>query len=139
MIDVEDVKRYACAKAAYEAKKASYDNLLAGFNTENVGVISAVAAAKAELDALASNLRIQGENEYAETGNKKLTGGLGIRVSATIFYDEEKAKKWASEHGMFQIFDKKGFDKIAGSLGLDFVTEGKKITVTLPKEVKIDE
>lgn len=139
MIDVEKVKEYVSAKEAYEAAKACYDSLLAGFNESNATVISVVAAKKTELDALAGLLREQGANEYVETKNKKLTGGLGVRVSKTVSYDENIAKAWASEKGMFQVFDKKVFDKSAAFLGLDFVTEGEKITVTIPKEVTIDE
>ncbi len=139
MIEKRTVKDYANAKAAYESSKLEYDLLLKGFNEVNAGLISAVAAKKAELDALAGNLRVQGANEYEETGAKKLTGGLGIRVSKTVDYDTDIATKWAKEKGMFIALDKKAFDKSAGSLGLDFVKVGEKITVTIPKEVTIDE
>ena len=76
------------------------------------------------------------KDEYKETGDKKLLGGIGIRVSKKIDYDPAEALKFAKEKNMFLQLDKKAFEKVAGGLGLDFVKSKDIETVTYPKEIK---
>jgi len=92
-----------------------------------------------EIDEIKGVLTLQGLETYQATGNKKLDGGLGIRVSSVLEYDQAKALEFAKEKNMFLQLDSKAFEKVAGSLGLDFVTTKDKITVTYPKEIVINE
>ena len=88
-----------------------------------------------EIDEIKGVLGLQALDQFRATGEKKLAGGLGIRVSKTISYDAAKALDFAKEKNMFLQLDSKAFEKVAGSLGLDFVSETEKVTVTFPKEI----
>lgn len=79
-------------------------------------------------------------------GLKKRIGGMGIRVGETLIYDVEKAFNWAEKHSIALALDKKVFESFVKSQSkdlkqakLDFVTTDEKITVTFPKEIKLED
>ena len=96
---------------------------------------------KKDTEAVITNLKVEltleALEEFKTTGEKKLLGGIGIREGSTLSYPADKALEFAKEKGMFLSLDKKSFDKVAGNLGLPFVTTGTKTTVTFPKVVKL--
>ena len=69
---------------------------------------------------------------YKETGNKKLPGGIGIRIPKVLKYELDKALEWCSSKGMFLSLDKKAFEKAAGDLDLPFVSQSDGLSVTFP-------
>ena len=81
----------------------------------------------------------QGLEEFKETKSKKLTGGLSIRETKKIDYDDKKAFEFALEKKLFLQLDKKAFEKSVDSLDLDFVTISKEPKVTFPKEIKLED
>lgn len=81
----------------------------------------------------------KGIEKFKENGDKKLEGGLGIRVSNKLIYKEENAIEWANDNMSVAIkksIDKKQFETYAKDNELDFVDKEEKITVTFPKELK---
>jgi len=78
--------------------------------------------------------------EFQKNGEKKLLGGIGIRVGAKLIYEETKAFEWAKQHAMALQLDKRAFEKIvkADPTTVSFVESEEKITVTFPKEIKVD-
>lgn len=98
-----------------------------------------IAAADANIRREKAEIQPWALEQFEKTGEKNLLGGIGIRETSTIEYNADAALKFAKEKDMFLALDKKAFEKAAPALGVDFVTVGKKVTVTFPKEVKIDE
>ncbi len=98
-----------------------------------------------KIDHLSDDLNEQKEvfkslakGEFVQTKEKKLIGGLGIRVGVELLYEEEKAFDWAKEHKLCLQLNKGEFEKIAKSQDVGFVEKTEKITVTFPKEIKFD-
>ncbi len=83
-------------------------------------------------------IKIEAMEEFQETGNKKLFGGIGIRVGVCLNYDRGMALAWAKEHLLCLNLDVKSFDKIAKTQDMDFVKKEETITVTFPKEIKLE-
>ena len=52
-------------------------------------------------------------------------------------YDEKIAFDWAKEKQMFLQFDKKGFEKAATSLNLEFVEETTTLRATFPSKIEV--
>ena len=136
---MESVRDYAAKKEEVENLKAALKEKTEAFNAENRELIDQLFLAKEELNEVIADVRNFALFEFAETGEKKLFGGIGIREKTVIKYDEAKALEWAKEKDMFVQLDKKSFEKAATGLSLDFVKIEKDIQVTFPKEVKIDE
>lgn len=68
---------------------------------------------------------------YKETGNKKPAEGVGIRELIKLEYDPKDALKWAMEHQIALSLDKSGFEKIAKTTPLEFVTTIPEIQATI--------
>lgn len=139
MIDKELLKDLKKAQAELEYQKNAYNKKYNAFQESVSDIKEIIKATEEQIEVLKSSLKGQGLDEYAETESKQLTGGLGIRYSKTLDYDEAKAFAFAKEKNMFLQLDKKTFEKAAPSLGLDFVTQGEKISVTFPKEIKLED
>lgn len=120
-----------------ELLKSTLSDNKASFEATNKDLIESIKNGTIAIEELKNNLSEEGLKEYKETKLKKLTGGLGIRETNKIDYDEVKALEWAKEKDLFLVLDKKGFDKSAPSLGLDFVKQTKETMVTFPKEITI--
>lgn len=76
---------------------------------------------------------------FAQDGIKKRLGGVGIRVAKTLDYDSNQALNWAKEKDLFLQLDTKAFEKVAKTETIDFVKIGEKVTVTFPKEIKLED
>lgn len=86
------------------------------------------------IEEVKEELKYQGLEEFEETGEKKLTGGLSIRELNNVSYDEETALKWALNHSMALKLDTSKFKKIAKIQELDFVKFEKKPIVCFPSK-----
>lgn len=91
------------------------------------------------LDLIKSNIKEHAIEDYEKTGDKKLLGGIGIRVGTLLEYEIEKALAWAKEHSLCLTLDKREFEKIAKTQDIEFVKKGEKITVTFPKKIEIEQ
>lgn len=135
MINKEKLKELKIDIEVLEQKKAELSALKSQFEADNKLLIEYIKNLSNCVETSKNDLSEEAKKEFEETNKKSLTGGLGIRESKEITYDETKALEWAKEKDLFLILDKKGFEKAASSMKLDFVTETKKIGVTFPKEI----
>jgi len=112
-------------------KKEEFEKSISDLVDQQIPFVNRLGELKTEIDRTAITL-------FEETGIKKLYGGIGIRETKTLSYDNEKALNFAKEKNMFLALDKKAFDKVAVSLNLDFVESGTVSKVTYPKVIKLE-
>ena len=108
------------------------------FEEENKELIERISKLSEELSVDKERIKVQAEEEFKVTGNKKLLGGIGIRVGIRINYEREKAFTWAKEHSLCLSLDERGFEKIAKTQDIDFVSKEEKLTVTFPQKIIIE-
>lgn len=115
------------------------------FNEENHELIESISGRKAIVDKYKNEIRPMAIEMFKELGVKKLIGGVGIRVSKdkTVYhYDADTALAFAKEKDMFLMLDTMAFEAAAPGMHEEFLTsslEPGAVTVTFPKEVKVDE
>ena len=68
--------------------------------------------------------------DFQKTGEKKLMGGIGIRVGTDIIYEDKDAFQWAVNHALCLSLDKKAFEKIAKTQDIEFVKKEERVKVT---------
>lgn len=103
---------------------------------DNVGLLCRQEDLSRDIEKVKIDIRLEAEEEFLKTNNKKLTGGIGIRVTTSYDYEESVAIKWALEKmpvAVKQIIDKKMFKSYIKDNSLEFVDEQSKIVVTFPK------
>ena len=89
-----------------------------------------------EINQLKSELSEKAIKNFEETKNKTYIGGIKVQEVKKLNYDEKTAFEWAKEKQMFLQFDKKGFEKAAPSLNLDFVEENITLRTTFPSKIE---
>ena len=137
MLNGDNVKELARLIESLEATKAtikSKEDLFKESISLDVEIKKTQELAIADLK---EQLSIEAVEEFKETGNKKLLGGIGIRETETISYDLKQAFDWAKEKDMFLQLDDKAFKKAVKSLGLDFVKTDKVTSVTFPAKIEV--
>ena len=107
------------------------------FNIENKSLLDKLDSTKDKINDLTTSIKEDGLIEFKETNQKKLTGGLGIRIMTELEYDEDKAFDWAKEHNLCLELDVKAFKKLAKTQKFNFVVKFEKIIITFPKEIKL--
>ena len=110
------------------------------FETMNKVLIETIEIKRSGQEDIKEVLRVQAEEEFKETNQKKLLGGIGIRILSKLNYSESNAMDWSKENmpiAIKTILDKKQFETFAKSNDLDFVNKEEKISVTFPKEIII--
>jgi len=122
-----------------EKLKEEFNQKKHQFEKDNELLISKLAEANHFIEEIKDALKQEALVEYSETNQKKLTGGLGIRVSQVMNYPEEKAFEWAKEHSLCLKLDSKAFETIAKTQEIDFVTKEEKITVTFPSVIVLED
>jgi len=135
----KDIEGYQVGLDDLELFKSQLKEKQDEFTLENTELIERISKLSVELyeDRIAlSELAIQ---EYKNTGEKKLLGGLGIRVGTTLEYDDEIAFKWSKDHSLCLALNKKEFENIAKLQELDFVEKKEKVTVTFPKKIIVED
>jgi len=117
-----------------------YKKLLSEFEKTHEDKISRITDIKDILNSAEDELRVIATKEYSQNTekNKKLYGGVEIRVVKTMTYSNDTAFTWAEKHGIALKLDDKIFKKIARVLDLNFVWDEIDITATIPKNIKIE-
>ena len=108
------------------------------FERNHKNLIEAVQAVSNELSEAEGEVRKIAVDEYDKTEQKKLYGGVGIRVTYKPTYEPKTAFEWALDHKLFLLLDKKGFEKMCKTTPPEFVSFDEIVTATLPKEIKIE-
>ena len=129
-------------KLAIDSEQKVLDELnvkKAEFDAANRELIERLAQHREQVSSLKEELKLEAEAEFNTTGLKKLLGGVGIRVGSSLGYEPDKALSWAKEHQLCLKLDVKEFEAIAKTQDLDFVTKEDKVTVTFPKEIKLED
>lgn len=108
------------------------------FQKKNEILFSAIEQKQQEVESAKFILTEAARREFITTGNKKLLGGIGIRVQTRLEYFYNNALGWAKEHNLCLALDTKEFEKIAKTQDLDFVEKEEVVKVTFPKEVILE-
>lgn len=109
------------------------------FKINNALLFKSIEILNEEISENKLKIAEEAKVEYEETKEKKLLGGIGIRVTTNLNYENEEALKWATEHQLCLSLDRTAFNKIAKTQDIDFVKKEENITVTFPKEIKVEE
>ena len=110
------------------------------FERDNAHLMTRLQEVEAEVNVIKEEVKLSALEDFKETGEKKLLGGIGIRIFMKLDYSEDAALKWAKENmqvAIKQAIDKRKFENFAKTAELDFVTVRQSTTVTFPKEIKI--
>lgn len=134
MLAKETVEKLKEVLVSLNEKKEILKQLQEKFNVENKDLINEIANLNTEFEKQTAIVKYDAIEEFKVNGVKKLVGGIGIRETKDISYNEADALKWAKEKDMFITLDKKAFEKSAESLNLEFVNVNKVIQATIPKE-----
>ncbi len=133
---LENLRTYLGEIAELEGKlKIKKEN----FNIEIEGMSKKMIEIKEKIAMVKEAITAEAIDEFKDTGNKALLGGVKVQEAKIIDYDEEQASNFAFEKKMFLNFDKKAFEKAAPSLNLDWVTFGKTQKVTFPKVIELED
>ncbi len=133
---LENLRTYLGEIAELEGKlKIKKEN----FNIEIEGMSKKMIEIKEKIAMVKETITAEAIDEFKDTGNKALLGGVKVQEAKIIDYDEEQASNFAFEKKMFLNFDKKAFEKAAPSLNLDWVTFGKTQKVTFPKVIELED
>lgn len=138
MLNKSELKEFKKQTEKLNELKEEYLKKKAKFAEENSGLLGAIDEQTVSLVGMKENLSIAALDEFKETQNKQLLGGLGIRVGSNLIYEKERALGWAKEHGLCLALDDSAFKKIAKTQDIEFVQKEEKITVTFPKEIKLE-
>lgn len=133
------LKKLSIEMKELEQQKEYYNKKKKEFEDEMKSTKELINGCNNHIENLKTILSDLAIKEFKETNKKQITGGLGIRETKKIKYDEKKALAFAKEKDMFLTLDKKAFEKAASSLDLDFLDIEKNITVTFPKKIEIGE
>ena len=125
-----------------EQFKTAYEHAMKEFNDLHALLLDNKEKNQTELGACEDYLRGLALEEFKETGEKQITGGMGIRILKKLEYDPVEAFNWALEHKMALQLSKKEFEKLAKineALQEDFVRITEEPSATIPKEIKVVE
>ena len=143
---LEKLKEFKVQRDAVEKIKEAMDAEQQKFNEAHKVEIVSLAQNRERLNLMEDGLRDLALEEYALTKDKKLTGGMGIRILKKLDYESDKALIWAEQHHIGLTLDKRAFESFAKSqeadlkkAKLDFVTIREEATATIPKEIKIED
>ena len=140
----ELVKELSVVRDNFSSVKGAYDLALSEFYKQHDNELEIISEIKEQEKTLMDSIRELALEEFSKNGEKKLYGGIGIRVGKdkTMYnYDEGEALSFAKEKGMFLKLDVGPFESAIESLDLDFVSKevvAGKATVTFPKDIVVD-
>lgn len=109
------------------------------FNKEHEGLFEQQKQITETITGYKDTIKVDAEAGFKEDGKKKRLGGIGIREYTILEYEDEDALKFAKEKDMFLKLDKKAFDNVAKTGEIEFVNINKKVTVTFPKKIILEE
>lgn len=140
-MDREKIIALKATRTNLETSKELLETLKAEFNDNNRELISSIAKTTEDLNFCIDRIKVSAMEEFRETGDKKLLGGIGIRILTSLKYDNQDAIDWADTKmpvALKLVLDKKQFETYAKNTDLDFVEKVENISVTIPKEIKIE-
>ena len=105
------------------------------FDLQIEGVINQKKDIEADVDLIKNTIKKAALEEYQETSEKKLLGGIGIRVTEDLIFNRSEALDWAKKHELCLQLDSKAFKKFAKIQPLKFVEKKEKVMVTFPKQI----
>ena len=108
------------------------------FEETNASLISDIKETNQKIEKCKEIAKENAEAGYDKDGIKQRLGGIGIRITKKLEYEENNALEWAKNNmnvAVKTIIDKKLFDKFAKNNVLDFVKITEKVTVTFPKNI----
>ena len=120
---------------AGEAKKARHDAQVA-WEESNASLFQAEAVASGECAGAEARLRELALEAYAETKDKQVAPGIGIRVRTILNYESKEAMDWAVKHELALKLDTSAFEKIAKTNKLLFVAITEEPMATIATELK---
>ncbi len=115
--------------------KSQRDTLLEEWNKANQVLFDTLTQAGAEVAEAEDKLREMAVAQYAETGEKAVAPGIGIRVLSRLGYDSKEAMDWAIKHELALKLDTSAFEKIAKTSNLSFVIISEEPTATIATEL----
>lgn len=139
MLQREKVKELIDLMESLEATKANIKSREDLFKESIAGEVEIKKNQEIAIADLKEQLSSEALEEFKESGNKKLLGGIGIRETEKVSYDLKDAFNWAKEKDMFLQLDDKAFKKAVKSLGLDFVKTDKVASVTFPAKLEVSD
>ncbi len=124
-----------------EQLKTAYDYAMREFNDLNELLLTKIDNNNLDLATITDGLRVLALDEFKETGEKQLTGGLGIRIMKKLEYDPVEAFKWAVSHKLALQLNRKEFEKVmnASTELPDWIDIFDVPSATIPKEIKVEE
>ncbi len=137
-LNQEDLERFQDRSNSLEILKEKWRKKQGELENSNADLLQGIDTLSDQLGAEKEEFKVLAIAEYDKTDQKKLIGGLGIRVGVDLIYEEKEALAWAKEHKLCLQLNKKEFEKIAKGQDIEFVEHRGKITATFPKEIKFD-
>lgn len=137
-MEKENIQSLKGIQINLESLKEDYKNKLEEFMSKNKDLIQYIEKVSNEENEMKEKVKIEAIEEFEKTGQKKLIGGIGIRVLSKLNYSESEAITWADTNmpiAIKRVLDKKQFETFAKSTELDFVEKEEKVSVTFPKEI----
>lgn len=132
-------KAYKSLEEAVAEKRQALDEEIARMEAQFGDVygnlIANLEEAKKGYEMADEQLRQEAVNRYLAFGEKYIDEHVSVRVNTSLEYDQGKALEWATEHNLCLTLDKKAFDKVAGTVNLDFVEKVEKPSAVIKKEM----
>lgn len=140
MIKIETLKSLEKNMNQLSELKEELYNKQQVFNEQNEDLIKKIELLNNDKFHLKEVIKVAAADEFKDTGNKKLCGGVGIRVCSNLEYDRGIAFDWAKQHDLCLSIslDVKAFESVAKTQPIDFVTKKEHILVTFPKKIKFE-
>jgi len=137
-MNIEKIRELESAMKAEQNINVEIKELREQFEKEHEPLFLHQSKIREQITSCKEVLKIEAIDGYNQDGNKKRIGGIGIRIGTSILYEEELAFNWSKEHSLCLQLNKKEFEKIAKTQDIDFVKKEEKVTVTFPKEIKLE-
>ena len=137
---ITNLKSLQLEQKSLETLQEEFEINRKAFTEQNKSLIARMEVSSDIVHAIKEKVREEAIEEYGNTGEKKLLGGIGIRILSKLEYHELTAIEWARTNmsvAIKEVLDKKQFEIFAKTNDLDFVKKEEKVSVTFPKEITI--
>lgn len=136
----ENVKQYDEVRKIIESKKEEITDRKKEYERSISIIVDQIRIFEEKLATTLKDIETELKEEFKKDNTvKKFYGGFAIQEKKKIEYKEEDAFNWCREKDMFLTYDKKSFEKACEGLKLDFVKVAKEPSVTVPKEIKLED
>lgn len=136
----ENVKQYDNLKKQIENKKEIIEAFKIDYASKTESIVKDIKELEEQLSITFKDIETELKEEFKKDNTvKKFYGGFAIQEKKKVEYKEEDAFNWCKSKDMFLTYDKKAFEKACEGLKLDFVKIDKEPSVTVPKEIKLED